>query len=244
MTIVRAATRHEVQPARRSSDRPFFGAMSVGIAASVFVGFARTYYLRSQFLSTPLPLLLHVHGLVFTSWIVLFVTQTALVAGHRVDIHRRLGLAGSVLAAVLVIVGVTTAIVAARRNFAAGNEGALIFLPTPLTDMLVFCLLAVAGIKYRRRSDVHKRLMLLATISILGAAIARWPLAIMARGPFGFFAVTDLFVAAVVVYDLATRRRGHPATLWGGLLIVASQPIRLAIAHTSVWLAIARGLVA
>ena len=167
MTIVRSEIPRDVPSVRRSSDRLFYAAASLAIIASVFVGFAPTYYLRSRFFPTPLPLLLHVHGVVFTAWILLFVTQTMLVAGRRVDLHRRLGVAGAALAALLVIVGLTTALVAARRNFAAGNEGALTFLTIPFGDMLVFGMLAGAGIRYRRRSDVHKRLMLLAAVSIL-----------------------------------------------------------------------------
>ena len=80
----------------------------------------------------------------------------------------------------------------------------------------------------------------IATVSILAAAISRWPLALMSAGPVAFFGITDLFVAAGPVYDLATRRRVHPAYVWGGLLIVVSQPLRLAIAQTGAWLAMAR----
>ena len=86
--------------------------------------------------------------------------------------------------------------------------------------------------------------MLLATISILDAAVARWPVAIMAKGPVAFFAVTDLFIAAGVVFDVASRRRVHRAYVWGGLLIVGSQVGRLAVWHTAAWLAFARMLAA
>jgi len=225
------------------NDRLFYLSMSLVIVATVFVGFAPTYYLKSYFHAAPLPPLVHLHGLVFTSWILLFVTQTVLVAGRRIDLHRRLGFVGAVLAALLVVIGLTTAIVSARRNFAAGNQGALTFLAIPFGDMLVFSVLVTAGIRYRRRAEAHKRLMLLATISILDAAIVRWPLAIMAAGPVAFFGVTDLLIVAGLVYDLMSRRRVHPAYIWGGLLILASQPLRLAIAGTSAWLAFARALV-
>ena len=146
------------------------------------------------------------------------------------------------LAGLLVVLGLATAIVSARRNVAAGNAGALAFLAVPVGDMLTFCVLAAAGIHYRRRSDIHKRLMFLATISILDAAFARWPLAIVADGPRAFFATTDLFIVAGLVHDLVSQRRVHPATIWGGLLIVVSQPLRLAVAGTSAWLALARAI--
>jgi hypothetical protein len=85
--------------------------------------------------------------------------------------------------------------------------------------------------------------MLLATISILAAAIARLPFAIMQAGPPAFFGLTDVFVAAVVVYDLITLRRIHRATALAGLLIVASQPLRLMLGGTHVWLSFAAWLV-
>jgi hypothetical protein len=225
----------------RRNDDAFYAGASLAIVVAVLVGFAPTYYLRSYFHAAPLPLLLRVHGFVFTGWILLFVTQTSLIAGRRIDLHRRLGSVGAVLAGLLVVLGLTAAIVSARRNFAADNSGALTFLPIPSGDMLVFCVLAATGIYYRRRSDVHKRLMFLATISILDAAFARWPLAIVADGTRSF-AAADLFIVAALIHDVVSHRRLHPANIWGGLLIVASQPLRLAIAGTGTWLAIARAI--
>jgi hypothetical protein len=131
----------------------------------------------------------------------------------------------------------------ARRNVAAGGANTLAFLAIPLTDMLVFAILATAGILYRRRPETHKRLMLVATIGLLSAAVARWPLAFMQRGPVAFFLVTDLFLLAGIGYDLASRRRIHPAYVWRGLLLLISQPVRLAINHTDAWQAFARSLV-
>jgi hypothetical protein len=224
-------------------DRVFYTGMSLAAVATVFVGFAPTYYLGAYFQAAPLTPLVHLHGLVFSGWILLFLTQTVLVASRRTDLHRRLGPIGAGLAVLLVVVGLTTAIVSARRTFAAGDEGALTFLAIPFGDMVVFSILAAAAIYYRRWSEAHKRLMLLATMSILDAAIARWPLAIVAAGPVAFFGLTDLFVAAGLLYDLSSRGRVHQAYIWGGLLIVSSQLLRLAIAGTDAWLAFARALV-
>jgi hypothetical protein len=222
--------------------RIFYPAISLAIVAAVFVGFAPTYYLRGYFHPQRLPLLLQLHGLVLTSWIVLLFTQTLLIAGGRTAVHRRLGLLGAVVASLVVVLGLTAAIVSARRDVAAGNAAALTFLAIPFGDMLVFAVLVAAGFYYRRRSDIHKRLMLLATTALLGAAFARWPLAMVANGPRAFFAATDVFIVAALVHDLVSRGRLHPASIWGGLLVVVSQPLRLAIAGTGAWMAVARAL--
>jgi hypothetical protein len=224
------------------SDRRFYLGASLAIVIAVFVGFAPTYYLRQHFQTASLPLVDHIHGLVFTGWIVLFVAQAVLIAVRRIDLHRRLGVAGAALACAVVALGLLTATVSGRRSLASGNAGALTFLAIPFTDMLVFGALAAAGLWYRRHRDTHKRLMFLATISLLGAAFARWPFAVVASTPAGFFTATDLFIVAALAHDLVSERRLHPANLWGGLVIVVSQPLRLAMAGTPAWLAIARGV--
>ena len=221
---------------RRRGDRVFYTSMSVAFALSVFIGFAPTYFLKGFFDGPPLSPLVHLHGLVFTGWIVLFLTQTVLVAGRRIDLHRRVGRAGMLLAGIIPILGLTTAIDSGRRNFAANPVEALTFLVLPFGDVLVFVTLAGAGLYYRRTPETHKRLMLLATIGILDAAVARWPLEIIQTSSIAFFVLTDLFMLPGLIYDLLSRRRVHPAYFWGCLFILISQPLRMTIAETSVWL--------
>jgi hypothetical protein len=101
----------------------------------------------------------------------------------------------------------------------------------------------VAVFSYRRRPDIHKRLMLLATISILAAAIARLPFAFIQQvGPLAFFGLTDAFVLFCVLYDLVTLRRIHRASVLAGLLIVASHPLRMMLGGTQAWLSFAAWL--
>lgn len=238
----RSVAKREVVRGRRR-ERLFYVGMSVAVAATVFAGFAPTYFLKSYFGSPPLTPLLHLHGIVFTSWIVLLLTQTTLVAANRTNLHRRLGLLGGGIAVMLVVVGTMTAIIRAKQGAAPpGGPPPLVFLAIPLFDMLVFSGLVAAGFYFRRRADVHKRLMLLATISILAAAIARLPFGILKAGPPAFFGLTDLFIVACIIYDLTARRRVHRATLWGGLIILLSQPLRLMISGTSAWMAFATWL--
>jgi hypothetical protein len=228
---------------RRRRERWFFIGMTIAIVTTVFAGFAPTYYLRPYFTATPLMPLLHLHGLVFTSWLILLVVQTTLIAAHRTDIHRRLGIAGGVIAALMVLVGVSTAVIRASQGATTpGGPSPLTFLVVPLGDILVFSILIGAGFYFRRRPDVHKRLMLLATISILAAAIARLPFGILQAGPPAFFGLTDVFIVACIVFDLITLKRVHRATALAGLLIIASQPLRLIIGGTPAWLTFATWL--
>ena len=228
---------------RRRRERWFYLGMSAALVITVFAGFAPTYYLRPYFTASPLIPLLHLHGLVFSSWLVLFVIQTSLVAAHRTDIHRRLGIVGGVIAVLMIVIGFTTALIRAKQGATpVPDVSPLSFLVVPIGDMTVFAILIGAGFYYRRRPDVHKRLMLLATISILAAAIARLPFAIMKAGPPAFFGLTDVFVLACVAYDLITLRRVHRATALAGLLIIVSQPLRLMLGGTHAWISFAAWL--
>lgn len=228
----------------RRRERLFYTGMAGAVLLTVFAGFARTYFLRPYFEPRPLLPLLHLHGFVFTAWVALFLTQTVLVATKRTDIHRRLGLAGAVLAVLMVIVGTTTAIIRSKAGAAPpGAPPPLIFLTIPLGDILVFALLVGAGFYFRRQMAAHKRLMLLAMIAILPAAVARLPFAfIQQTGPLAFFGLSDLFIVPCLLYDLFTRGRFHRATVLGGLLIVISHPLRLLLGPTHAWLAFATWL--
>ena len=228
----------------RRRERLFYTGMAVAVVITVFAGFARTYYLRPYFSTPSLTPLLHLHGIVFTSWLVLLLTQTTLVAAKRTDIHRRLGIVGAVIATLMVIIGTATAIIRAKIvEVPPGSPSPLAFLTIPLGDMLVFAILVGAGFYFRRRADIHKRLMLLATITILPAATARLPFAFIQQlGPLAFFGLADLFIVACLIYDLVARRRLHRATVLGGLLIVVSHPLRLVIGNTQSWLAFASWL--
>jgi hypothetical protein len=228
-----------VRTGRRT--RRFYVGMALAMAITVFVGFSRTYYLKDWYGRTPgLSLLLHFHGALFTTWVLFFVAQTALVASGRTYLHRRMGVAGAVLAAMVVIVGTTVAITRVRTGVSPiPGVPALSFLAIPLFDMVLFAILVSSAIYFRRRLEAHKRLMTLSMIALMAAPIARMRFLPLPPAPPTFFGLSDLFIVALLVYDLLTRRKVHPATIWGGLLIVASQPLRLMIAGTPAWLAFA-----
>lgn len=225
-----------------SSDRRFFLSISIVIALVVFAGFAPTYYLRGYYHSEPLPSVFAIHGAVFSTWVVLFVVQAALVSARRTDIHRKLGVVGGVLAALMLVVGYQAAIAAATRGFSTpGLPPPLVFLAIPIFDLVVFAGLVGAALWHRRNPAAHKRLMLLAMLAVITAAIARLP-GVLPFGPPAFFGLTDVFLIAGIAWDKWTRGRVHPAYIWGGLFLVLSQPLRLIVSGTDAWMTIATWL--
>lgn len=226
----------------RHRDRWFFSGMALAALATVFIGFAPSYYLKPLYDTPPLPPLVHLHGVLFTGWVLLFIGQTSLVAARRTDLHRRLGVAGAALAVAMLVVGFLTAVGAARRGISPpGGPPPLVFLVVPLFALLVFAALAGTGLRLRRRSETHKRLMLLATIGLLTPAIAR--MSIGPGGPAVNMGITALFVVACLVYDRVAHGRVHPAFLWGGGFLLLSFPLRLAVGRTDAWLSFAEWLV-
>jgi len=227
-------------------ERLLYSGMAALVTAFVFAGFAPTYYLRALNEAPALPPppltltpLVHAHGLLFSAWVLLFLAQTRLVAAQRVDLHRKLGIAGAVGAALVVVIGAATALDPLARGSGVPGIDPRRFLAVPFFDLVVFAALVSAGIRARHDPQSHKRLMLLAAISLLPPAIARLPLVVERLGLPGAFGVADLCILPVAGWDLATRGRLHPATLWGGLLMIASVPVRLAVASTDAWLAFA-----
>ena len=229
--------------ATRRRTRRFYVGMAIAITITVFAGFSRSYFLKSWYGAPELSGLLHIHGLVFTGWVLFFLSQTVLVATGRTYLHRRMGIGGAVLAALVVIVGTAVAITRAKTGVSPiPGVSALGFFAIPFFDMVVFAALVGTALYFRRRLEAHKRLMTLSMISLLAAPIARMNFLPLPPGPPTFFGLADLFIVALLVYDLSTRGKVHPATIWGGLLIVASQPLRLMISGTAPWLAFASWL--
>ena len=167
------------------------------------------------------------HGAVFSSWILLLIAQTSLVTAGRVDLHRRLGIAGFVLACFMFILGVLAGADGLRRGIGR--------------DPLAFYMLSVY-LAFRARSNPpeHKRFILLATIAIIPAAIARWPFDFVHRKPPIAYLVSYGFLLLLIAYDLWSSRKIHRATLWAGALIVVAHVISGPIAHTATWHSFAR----
>jgi hypothetical protein len=224
----------------------FFVGMAIAAMMTVFIGFAPSYYLKSLTHITQYPTgvpvspslapLVHIHATVFSAWILLFVAQSTLVAAGRTDIHRRFGVAGAVLAPVMIVLGFATAVRGARDGWNPGGPfpDSLGFMVVGFADIFVFSVFVAAGLYYRRRPEAHKRLMLLATLGgLMWPAITRMPY--VAGRPILMFGLLGALVLASAVRDFLLRSRVHPVSLWGGLVILAVLPIRVAIGLTPAW---------
>jgi hypothetical protein len=225
-------------PDRRRTGRRFFIFVAALFPLVVLAGFARTYYLKGFFDAPPLPsMLVQLHGAVMTAWILLFVTQVWLISSRRVKVHQKLGSAGVVLGAIIVVVGILTGIAGAQRGAAPGDIPPLSFMIVPLGDMVIFGILFGAAIYYRKKPANHKRLMLLTIMNFLPPAIGRLPFdAITAAGPLAFFGIPDLLTIIFVAVDTWKNGKLNKVFALGALLLIASHPLRIVLSGTDTWL--------
>lgn len=230
---------------RWNADRRFFTGMAAAMVVATFIGFAPTYYLSSLTGAPAVGPLVHLHGIIYTLWLLLFFAQTSLVTAGRTDIHRKLGMALAGFAIIVVLVGVLVAIESARLDHGPPDRHQPSFLAFPLANMVMFSAFTVAGVVYRKRADYHKRLMLLATMGLVITPLAR--ISRMAALPFdppaiGGMLLSDIFLAALVAFDIRRHGRLHPATLWAGGAYLISQPLRVAIGRSEAWQSFALAL--
>jgi hypothetical protein len=220
--------------------------MGAAVAAIVFAGFARSYYL-SHWLAPPartpeITPLLHIHATVFTLWILLQVVQPALIAAGRPAIHRRLGWFGVALACAVWVLGNLASVEAMKVGY-KGVGDPYAFYAITFFSMQAFGIIVALGISKRNDADAHKRLMLLSSAAILEAAVGRLPLQMVVEtAPLSFYLGADLIIIAGIIYDWRSRGRVHGVWLWGGGLLVASQILRVAIMNTGPWLGFAHAM--
>lgn len=224
--------------AEATINRRFYTWFAVGAFVVLFAGFAHSYYLRLVFEANALPLLLHAHGFLFTAWFGLFFVQARLVAKHRVDLHRKLGVAGAILAPLCAFTAIRVSFIAGRRAVLAD--------PTSLSDLgppsamdfgtsFTFLVLVVIALCLRRRPQSHKRIMVLACCSLLLPAIGRIPHLFDSVGFGGLVAVTEVPPLICILYDTIKHRRLHPAFGWGGAALLSSFPAFLFVGSSDSW---------
>ncbi len=219
-------------------ERHLFAWLAVSIAILVFGGFARTYYLQSLFKTPKLSTFLHVHGAVMTGWVVLFAVQTLLITSRHIRMHRILGAFGAGYAVVVVVMGCTATVLAARREVLAQSQfvsGFLTVLALELTQMFLFAFLVASGIWLRNRGGYHKRLMVLATFCILPNPIVR----VFMWAGFGnnivILSVWSLLIVTVVALDSMRNRKFHPAFAFAAPTTIGCLTFAYFASLSSVW---------
>ena len=237
-----AAAAPVIQTDRRVNrvlERTFFAGMSALLLATVLYGFANTYFLAGM-ARAPLPnRLIHIHGAVFTLWIALLLAQTALITTRNVRVHMVLGLYGFALAGAMTVLGPLAAIDQLRRGHAPFGMDPRVFFVIPLTAIALFAVFVAWSWRVRRQPAAHKRLILLATITICDAAVGRWPVAVLQQHPPLQALILLGFVAIIAAYDLVSLRRIHKITMLGFLLLAMEQFSRVPLAQTHPWIAFA-----
>jgi len=209
--------------ADRRRESRFFSGMAIVMAIVMVVGYARTGF----------------DGLVYLAWIALLVIQTTLVRTGFMNVHRTAGSIGMFLAVAVVLLGAREALLAAQDP--ATSVGALlspkIYLIVPLGNLFLFGLFVLCAYGTRRGRKAHKRWMMLAAVNLLDGAFLRvLPLAWMDNvGLLLAYWFADLFIVALAMWDFKSLGRLHGVTLWAGLFVIVSQPLRFMLAETGAW---------
>ena len=231
---------------RHLFDRRLFMAAAIAFPVIVLAGFGRTYYFKGYFDVPPLAsALVHIHGLLMTTWVALFMAQVWFISSKRVRVHQRLGYGGIGLAILIVAAGYVTALRAAKYGAASTPPGVspMAFLIVPLFDLLMFAILFGAAVYYRKKPAAHKSLMLLTAVNFLPPAVARIPIAaLQALGPLWFFGFPTVVALVCLGLESWRYRRLNRVFLVGTLLLIASYILRLMIMGTSTWMEIAMAL--
>jgi hypothetical protein len=238
----------------------FYVRMAAACLALAVIGFAPTYWLPLFRGTLDVAPLAHLHALFFYGWLVLFVRQTVLAASGRMARHRELGVAGVALATAMVFAGLGMTVNTLKRSEAAGfGDSARAFSIISFTAIGLFAVLFAIAIVNVKRPAIHKRVMLVATISMLQAAVGRWFLVFLAPAPLpgarlappppvavslGAGVLVDLLIVAAMIHDRRTSGRVHPAYWMAGGAVLAVQLLRVPLSTTAAWTTMASGLLA
>jgi hypothetical protein len=233
------------EPLRTGVKRYFFVAMAALVILTAFAGFAPSFYLRSSFHPDhELSLLLHIHGLVFSTWLIMFLVQTLLIAKSSRILHQRLGWFTVGVAALMLLLVAAATVEQMRRGLPIEEAAGDISLNS--FGAIMFGVPLIGAIYYRKRPDWHKRLMLCATLGLLGAPLLRlifrntsldFPAAVLLGA-----VIADLFFLPCFAYDLWTRGRIHRAYVYVLALFMVSQFFMLRVLSWAPWLDFSRGV--
>jgi hypothetical protein len=235
---------------RHPWDRNFFLVYVLLIWAAVLGGFVPEIVQNYATAAPPKSWMVRIHGAAFFGWLVLLIVQLLLIRSRKVRLHRRIGVAGAVLAGAMIVLGLGAALTVQKMGLVSPNPN-VGFLSVQLIDMIVFAGLVAAAISARNQPSAHKRLILLATLSIADAGFSRWlgvliyPYLLDGYWQFWLelFGGTAGMIALLGAYDCITRRRLHPAFVLGTLWILIGQFAASWLYHDAGWRALATQII-
>jgi hypothetical protein len=221
-------------------DRYFYFFMSLLIAVVVAYGFSHTVSQNLLHAAVPRPLILYFHAAIFSGWVLFFIIQSTLVRTHNTRLHRQIGWFGVALGIAIPLVGVSTAVTMARFNIVHFHAtDAKSFLIIPLYDMVAFTIPFALAIYWRKKSELHRRLLLIATCALTSAGFGRFPPYVLPH--VWLYGGVDLLVLLGVGRDLAVNRRIHAVYLCAlPVFILCQIVVMYTMIHNSpYWLRIA-----
>jgi hypothetical protein len=229
-------------PRSRFFDHSFYFLMSLLVAVVVIYGFSRTVNASLIHASSPRPLVLYFHAVVFSCWVLFFVLQSALITTRSVKLHQQLGWFGLALGISIPIIGIATTIAMTRLRMQEGRADAEQFMVVPFFDMVSFTVAFALAFLYRKRPEFHRRLMLIATCSLTAAAFGRFPNALMPR--HWFYAGVDALILLGLIRDLLVTKRVHPVYLFGLPILAAGQTAAIFtyVKSGQVWMRLAHAI--
>jgi hypothetical protein len=235
-----SAQKPRYRAVNRTVERIFYSGMAILLCVCVFIGFSPTYF-QAGMMRAPLPSpVLHIHGAVFTLWMLLFVVQAALISARRVKWHRSFGIVAFCLPPIMIVLGVWAAIDALHRGVRISPLDPAVSAAIPLIGIVGFTVVIYASWRARRRPDAHKRLILIATMGLVSAAFGRFPWNRIGLPPAAG-AVTGLgiLLLILIVYELISIRRIHRSTMWAAPFVFATVALAVPIGMTPAWHAFA-----
>jgi hypothetical protein len=223
-------------------DKYFYFTMSLLAVTLVVAGFGQTVDAHLFHAAVPRPFILWVHAAAFSAWVLFFVLQSALVRTHNVRVHRSLGWFGAALGAFMVPLGVTTSIVMVRFEVLRLNQpGAPIFLSVPFADMFFFATFFALALYWRKKPELHRRFIFIATAGLLAAAFGRFS----QLGMHTFFYLgVDSVILLGVIRDLLVNRRVHPIyrIVLPALIVMQATAMYLFLGAPAWWVRIAHAI--
>ncbi|HEX4154961.1 MAG TPA: hypothetical protein VHY48_05060 [Acidobacteriaceae bacterium] len=223
-------------------DKYFYIAMSLLVAVIVVYGFSHTADANLFHATVPRPFILWIHAAAFSGWVLFFILQSALVRSHNVRVHRTLGWFGAALGACMVFLGVTTAIIMKRFEVHQLHDaGAALFLSVPFNDITCFATFFVLAVYWRKKPELHRRFIFIATAVLLAAAFGRMP---PLERHILFYVGVDAVILLGVVRDLLVNRRVH--TIYRialpALIVVQSTAVYLFLGAPAWWVRAANAI--